>query len=387
MTLAGKRILVTGGTGHLGSNLVAGLIARGARPCDITVFVPAGTPRDALADIEGITFTDGDITEATSVKAACHDAERVFHVAGNTSFDPFRRRVQWLVNVEGTRNVLDACAASPSVEKLVHTSTVNTLGVPGQRGSLGNEDTSPYDPTTRTVHSFGSPGEILAFADAVHDGSAPVKWWNRIDIGYFDSKLAAQELVTRAHAENGLPAISVLPGSFYGPRDFFVGNGIYILYVYNGKLPGYLNAGFPLGHVSDIVIGHVLAMERGEPGGRYIISGHAADNRYMNDMLAIIANVIESETGAPVKRGWRQVRPCVAMLAARLSEFWAGLTHTPCLLSTAAVRSGSFPSFYDCTRAREKLGYEPSCTFADAVRDHFRYFALHDLLGRKGRSV
>nr|MDO8113032.1 NAD-dependent epimerase/dehydratase family protein [Candidatus Sigynarchaeota archaeon] len=262
MDIQGKKILITGATGHLGANLVNYLVnERNIQPKDVKIFNPKGMPTENLAEIKGLDFCEGDITNFEAVKVAVEDRQLIWHVAGNTTFDPFKRKGQWMVNVEGTRNILEAASASGSIEKIVYTSTVNTLGAPNPPGSMGSEKTSPYEDSTRSVHSFHSPGEYLEFAQKVHDGIAEKDWWKRIGVGYFDSKLAAQELVNKVFRDRGLPVVSVLPGTFFGPRDYFIGGGIYILEVYHNGLPGFIPTGFPLMHVYDIARGHVLAME------------------------------------------------------------------------------------------------------------------------------
>jgi dihydroflavonol-4-reductase len=389
MDVQGKKILITGGTGHLGSNLIHFLVEnRGVKPGDIRVFYPAGSPVKNLQDITGLDMYTGDITNIQSVKHAMEDCQLVWHVAGNTTFDPFKRKVQWMVNVEGTRNVLDAARDANRVERIVHTSTVNTLGAPNPAGTLGSEETSPYAQETRSVHSFTSAHEAIGFARAVHDGTAPSNWPESLRVGYFDSKLAAQELVLESCTNHGVPTISVLPGTFFGPRDYFIGSGTYILQVYQNKMPGYIKTGFPLVHVHDVARGHVLAMEKGKPGERYIIAGQEADNRYLGEMLEIIARVITSlEPGKKIKKKWREFKPQVAMFAAGLSEAWSGLTKTPCLLSKGAVIAARPVSFYSCERARQDLDYVPAFTFEQAVRDHIAYFKKNDMLGIKGRRT
>ena len=393
MDIQGKKILVTGATGHLGSNIVHYLVDKAdVRPGDIEIFNPKGTPIDNLADVQGLDYREGDITDASSVKAAVEDRELIWHVAGNTTFDPFKRKGQWLVNVEGTRNILDAAKSTGKIEKIVYTSTVNTLGAPNPPGSIGSETTSPYDDATRSVHSFKTPAEALEFASKVHDSSAGEKWWKQIGVGYYDSKLAGQELVNKAFQDDGLPVLSVLPGTFFGPRDFFIGSGIYILEVYQNKLPAYIPTGFPLVHVNDVARGHAIAMEKGKAGERYIICGNDDDNRYLIDMLHIIAKVVAKEISKEeptkkIKTNWKPVPIWLAMLAARLSEAWAGLTKTPCLLSTAAIKAAKPISFYTCQKARTELGYEPVYSFEEAVQDHFQYFKEKGMLGLKGRKI
>ena len=103
-----------------------------------------------------------------------------------------------MVNVEWTRNVLDAAARSGVVRRLVYTSTINVLGTPAPRRKAGDPAVSalrempdPYSSEPR-VHSFSSSAELLGFADAIHEHRESAHWVRRIRIGYHDSKLAAQ---------------------------------------------------------------------------------------------------------------------------------------------------------------------------------------------------
>ncbi len=132
--------------------------------------------------------------------------------------------------------VCEACLLSDTVERLVHTGTVNVLGVPNPVGSLGDEETLPWT-GARRIHSFATPAEALALADRVHTGAAPRGWWRRLRAGYLDSKLAADLLVARYARDRALPAVRVLPGTCFGPHDRLVGNGLYLPKPRAGEIP------------------------------------------------------------------------------------------------------------------------------------------------------
>ena len=132
------RVLVTGGTGHSGAALVHELIATGHPPPRIRVAFLPGTTTAALDRLAGLELYPADLLDPAAAWRALRDITHVFHVAGNTSFHPARRELQWRVNVEATRNVCEASLQSGSVERLVHTGTVNALGVPDPLGSLGD---------------------------------------------------------------------------------------------------------------------------------------------------------------------------------------------------------------------------------------------------------
>lgn len=389
MILADERILITGGNGFLGANLAARLVRdEGVPEKSIRLFYLAGGPMDALRDLTGLELVPGDVLDPESVATAFRGRTLVFHTAGVTSFDPRLKRLQWLINVEGTRNVLRAAAESGSVKRVCYTSTVNVLGCPDPPGSLGTVSACrPYASRPR-VFSFASSDVILAFADAVHEGRAPKGWERRIGIGYFDSKLAGQELVDRAVREEGLDAVSVLPGTFFGPRDLLIGSSMYIARIRKSAIPAVSRTGLPLGHVEDVARGHALAMAHGRPGGRYIVSGMPEDNRYLDDMLNIIADVVQrKEPNRRIRNRFPTLPGPVIKAAAFLAETSAIVRGTPCLLSRDAVRGGSFPSFYSNNETEREIGYVPRKTFREAVEDAWEYMSRNSLLDRTNREM
>jgi len=390
MNLADERILITGGKGFLGANLAARLVrTEGVPGPSIRIFDLEGGPTGALRDLPGLEIVPGNVLDRESVATACRDRTVVFHAAAVTSFDPRLKRIQWLVNVEGTRNILRAAAESGGLKRICTTSTVNVLGCPDPPGSLGTVGSCrPYAGRPR-LFSFASPGETLAFADAVHDGRTPKGWERRIGIGYFDSKLAAQEIVDRAVREEGLDAVSVLPGTFFGPRDLRVGSSIYIARVRKNAIPAVPpQTGLPLCHVDDVARGHVLAAVRGRPGGRYIVTGKPEDNRFLADMLGLIAEVVRRKEPGRRVRGRFPVLPgSLVKAAAFLAETAAIVRGTPCLLSRDAVRAGSFPSFYTNEETEREIGYVPQRTFREAVEDAWEFMSRFGLLDRTGREM
>ncbi len=382
------RVLVTGGTGHLGAALVHELIAAGHPPPRIRVAFLPGTTTAALDGLDGLDLHPADLLDPSAAWRALRGVTHVFHVAGNTSFHPGRRELQWRVNVEATRNVCEACLQSDTVERLVQTGTVNVLGVPDPVGSLGDEETLPWH-GARRVHTFSTPAEALALADGVHTGTAPRGWWRRLGAGYFDSKLAADLLVARYACDRGLPAVRVLPGTCFGPHDRLVGNGLYLLKLRAGEIPAVTRGtGLPCAHVRDVARGHLLAMLRGRVGQRYIVSGHEEDNLYLPEMLRVMAAVLrEREPGRSVRLPRWRVPTSLAWLGGVASEAAAAIAGRPPLLTRAAVRSGAYPSFYTSAKARRELGYRPRFSFRRAVADQYDDWADCGMLEARGRAV
>jgi dihydroflavonol-4-reductase len=375
------KVLITGGTGHLGAALVHQLVQdRGLSPSDLRIFCLPGTPARSLEDIPGLDLRPGDILDFEAVHAACREVDFVFHLAASTSFDPRLKARQWQVNVEGTRNILEAVSRTPSVRRICCTSTVNVLAAPSPPGSIGGID--DCDPYTRRdgLHSFRSRAEALALAEAARRGEPG--WERRIGIGYFDSKLAAQEIVSFYVKEHGMDVVSVLPGTLFGPYAALIGSGIFLLSFFRRKMPGVLEGGISAVHVLDAAEGHILAMEKGAKGGRYILTGPSGNNLYFRDLTSIIADVLSRRfPGRRIRRRYPVVPVPAALAAAWISERSARLRGRPCLLSRDVVRAGSRALFYACENSTRDLGYRPLRLFSQAVEDMADYFSRLGLFG------
>ncbi len=381
-----RKILVTGGTGHLGSNIIHCLVNEmQVRPEMIRVFYLANTPVDSLKDIQGLDFFAGNILNAAEVEAACKDINFVFHLVGSTTFDTRQKKIQWLINVEGTRNILEAYRKSNTIEKLCYTSTVNVLAIPNPIGVIGNfENSNPYS-NTHSSHSFHSAEETLAFVETARTSTG---WEKQIGIGYFDSKLGAQELVNDYQRKFGLSIVSVLPGTMFGPYDHLIGTGMYILSIYRNQMPAVLTGGFPLAHVTDVAEGHLLAMEKAQSGTQYILSGKPEDNRYFKDMAAIIAEVLQKKfPNRKIKAPVIVIQPWLATIVGFFSEYYDRIFNKPMLLSRDAVRAAPYPLFYTSQNAVNDLGYRPKRSFRQAVEDMVDYYEKENLLNTPGRFI
>jgi dihydroflavonol-4-reductase len=359
--------MVIGGSGFLGASIVHLLVDEAGVPRrKIRTFSDRTT--HALDDLPEVEQTAGNILDPAAVARACEGRTLVFHAAGSATFDPRLKHRQWLVNVEGTRNVLDAVGASRSVRRLCYTSTVNVLGCPRPDGALGTEEScNPYVSKPR-LHSFSSPEEALALADAVHAGCAPRGFWKRLRVGYFDSKLAAQELVNRAARARGVDAVSVLPGTCFGPYGELGGAAQLIKGVMRNSIPGVPRGGLPLAHVLDVAHGHLLAAERGRSGAMYIVSGKPEDNRRHADILGIVAEVIRKEDPGSGIRARFPVFPAgLVWLAAAVAEARSVIFSRPVTLSRQAALPSRYALFYSSERAEKELDYRAQRTFREAV--------------------
>ena len=127
--------LVTGGTGFVGANVVRELLRDGR---EVRVLARPGGDRRALAGL-AVEIAEGDLLDAASLGRAVRGIGTVFHVAADYRLWAPDPNALYRANVDGTRALLRACADA-GVARVVYTSTVGALGIPGD-GTPGTEAT------------------------------------------------------------------------------------------------------------------------------------------------------------------------------------------------------------------------------------------------------
>jgi nucleoside-diphosphate-sugar epimerase len=242
-TKCDMKIFITGATGYLG-NLLAITLANQGNQLHALV-------RDARSiknlDHPNIKLFKGDITDIESIKNAMDGCGQVFHLAAFARMWAKPSEIFYQVNVDGTRNVLQA-AVEKNISKLVYTSSTAVFGI-----SL-NQPLSEDDPRT-------------------------IGFNNDYDL----SKCIAEKLV-KEYAANGLNALIVNPSRVYGPGSDTFSNPFTRLLkaVIKGKpipIPKCPDVVANYSYVHDVVAGHILAMKFGKAGERYILGGENVSYR------------------------------------------------------------------------------------------------------------
>jgi len=245
------RVLVTGASGFVGSAVAR--IAR-ERGFDVRVVIRKTSSRQNLEGLDAEVVI-GDMRDETSMRAAMKGVRYLLHVAADYRIwarDPGEIE---RANLEGTEATMRAALAE-GVERIVYTSSVATLKV------------SPA-------------GDIV-------DETKPAQAHQTIG-AYKRSKVLAERAVERMVANDGLPAVIVNPSTPIGPRDVKpTPTGRIIVEAATGKIPAFVDTGLNLVHVDDVANGHLLALERGVIGERYILGG---ENLSLQQMLADIAGL------------------------------------------------------------------------------------------------
>lgn len=272
------RVFVTGGPGFIRGHVLRVLRERGAEIDDEFV----------------------DLLDAPGLDRAMDGCEAVVHVAALYSYDPGDAAALARVNIEGTRNVLDA-AARAGVLRIVHTSTCATCGpVPGR-------------PAT--------------------EADGPPEW--ELAVPYKRTKLEAEKLALAAGA------VVVNPTTPVGDGDLRpTPTGAMVAGVARGRYRAYIPAtGLNVVDVRDVAEGHALALERGRQGERYLLGG---TDMWLGELFALIARI----AGRPRPR--IRVPYGIARTAAALG-----------LVNRQEVMLARTAAFFSSAKAEAELGYRP----------------------------
>ncbi|MBV9220833.1 MAG: NAD-dependent epimerase/dehydratase family protein [Methylobacteriaceae bacterium] len=328
--VAAHEALVTGASGFVGSAVARALIAAGGR---VRALVRSSSPRTNLAGLDA-TLVEGDLRDSAAADRAVAGVRYLFHVAAAYRLWVRDPHAMVETNVGGTERVMRA-ALRAGVEKIVYTSSVATLA----------------------IDSSGVPGdETRRLTEAEAIGV------------YKRSKVAAERLVERLVADEGLPAVIVNPSTPIGPRDVKpTPTGRIIVEAASGRMPGYVDTGLNLVHVDDVAAGHLLALSRGRVGERYILGGEDVG---LGAMLAEIARLVGRKP--PRLRVPRALIYPVAMLA----EAAAGVTGREPFATLDGLRMAKNKMFFTSAKARAELGYQAR-PFREALREAIEWFAAH----------
>jgi nucleoside-diphosphate-sugar epimerase len=326
--MAGPHLtLVTGATGHLGANLVRRLLHDGER---VRVLVRPSTDTRAVAGLD-VDRALGDIRDPSTLDAALAGCTRVYHCAARISTVAGGEREIFETNVLGTRNVL-AAAARAGVSRVVVTGSFSAVG---HRHDRPSDERDPFDP----------------FAKA---------------LPYERSKAAVEHECLKAVAD-GLDVVIAISCAIIGPNDFKPSRmGRVIQDFARGRLHAYIPGGFEFVAARDIVQGHLLAMDRGRSGQRYIFSTEFVTVDTLMDWLEEITGQRRPHLRLPAA-----LMGAIASVASPLMSTF--VPEKPQRLTPGAIHLLRMGRLADCTKARQELGYRPTSVRA-AVREAHEWF-------------
>lgn len=303
-------VLVTGASGFVGAAVVRALLRRGYR---VRAALREGSPEANLTGLD-VECVRADLLLPESLEAAVQGCAAVVHAAADYRLWAPRPDEVYRANVEGTGHLLDA-AVRAGVGRIVYTGSVATLAT---------------DPTDASSDENSEAG------------------LEHMTGHYKRSKWLAEQLVLE-HAERGTPVVVAMPSTPFGPGDLKpTPTGRIVLDAISGRMPAYVDTGLNVVHVDDVAEGHVLALERGQPGRRYILGG---DDLMLREMLEIVCR----EAGRQPPR--LRLSLAAVMPVAGLCEAAARVTGRPPLVSLDGVRMARNRMFFSSARAEQELGY------------------------------
>lgn len=330
------KVLITGGTGFLGSNLALHYARQGN---EVVVLSIEATPaeRENAEDLRsaGVTLVTGSVTDRDAVAASSKGAAIVHHIAAAMREANVPDRHFWEVNVEATRHLLEVSRAQ-GVRRFVYCSSI---------GAMGKTPTKPADERTPC-----SPQDI-----------------------YQVTKKAAEEACLEFHAATGLPISIVRPAEVYGPRDRRLLKLFRAIKSRTFVMIGEGRNEHHLVYIDDMVQGLVLAAEAEAAVGQiFIIAGERSVS--LEELVAIIARRL----GVPL-RGIRVPMLPVRMLSAAIEDLCRPLGIQPPLHRRRIDFFRSDYSF-DIGKARNLLGYDPHHDLERGVEDTLNWYRDRALL-------
>ena len=306
------KILITGATGFIGNSL-AHQLADAGHEIHALVHNKANA---LLVQHKNIRVFFGDITNVEQVKAAIHGCEQVYHTAAQVKPWQENPSIFYEVNVEGTLNVFEQ-ALQGGIRKIVFTSTCGVLG-----------------PTS---------GEPLK------EASPPI---TDHSMHYDRSKKMAEDIVL-SYSKKGLSSLIVSPSKVFGPGNTshsLTANAIISTFLKKRIIfipaPGIYKLCFA--YVDDVVKGHVLAMENGKSGEKYILGGQNITYYDFFDRIRILAN-----RRAHIFRASKLMTKC----AAYMQEVRHAVTGAPVLFSVKSVGYAFNNYTFSSEKAIQQLGY------------------------------
>lgn len=321
------RALVTGGTGFVGASILRELVSDGWQ---VRALV---RPESRRGNLDGLAVevVEGDLRDPDSLRKAMAGCEALFHCAAHYALWTPRPEEVYESNVGGTANCLQV-ARELGLERVVYTSTVATVGLPAD-GSPGTEE------------QFIRPEEAVGH--------------------YKRSKVLAEEEARKAF-RGGLPVVTVNPSAPVGPYDIKpTPTGRIILDFIRGKMPAYLDTGLNLIDVRDVARGHLLALEKGRSGERYILGNRNMALKEIFDLLSSITGIPSPKVRLPYP---------LALAAAVVDEGIRGrlLGGTP-RVTICGVRLARKKMYFDSSKAVRELGL-PQNPVDRALRDGVDWF-------------
>ena len=333
------RVLVTGGSGFLGANLVTALLDRGLT---VRSFDRVASP---LPEHERLETVVGDITNADDIARVVDGIDTILHTAaiidllGGASVTEEYRQRSYSVNVDGTKNLLHAARAA-GVQRFVYTAS-NSVVMGGQRISGGDE--------------------TLAYTERFNDL-------------YTETKVVAERYVLGQNGVEGTLTCSIRPSGIWGRGDQTMFRKVFesVLAGHAKVLIGSKHAKLDNSYVDNLIHGFILAAEHLVPGGTAPGQAYFINDGEPINMFEFARPVVEA-----CGQHWPKFRIAGRLVRAVMTgwqrlHFKFGLPAP--MLEPLAVERLYLDNYFSIDKARRELGYQPLFTTAQALPECLPYY-------------
>ena len=325
------RVFLTGATGFVGSHVARAFAERGAKQRLLV------RPTSSLAGLEGmqdVELVRGDLRQVGELRAALQGCDALVHVAADYRLWVRDPDAMYAANVGATRDLL-RLASELGIRRMVYTSSVATMG-------------------------FKSDGSIV-------DEETPVSLAEMIG-HYKRSKFLAEQVAIEA-ARQGQHVMILNPTTPIGAGDVKpTPTGRIVVDFLNRRFPAYVDTGLNLVDVEEVARMHVIALDHGRPGERYILGGENLSLKQILDRMSAI-------TGLPSPT--RKVPHAAAMVFAFFEEWITGrLRGREPRATVEAVRMGRKIMFANSAKAERELGFKVMPVYG-AMRQAIQWFVEH----------
>jgi dihydroflavonol-4-reductase len=318
--------VVTGASGHLGSNLVNELLAR---KWQVRVVVHVNSKPFRDVDVERVS---GDVLNPLLLEKAFKGADVVFNLAAKVSVVGWNRPEVETLNIKGPENVIAACKKC-NVGRLIHASSFHACDQEPRN--------QPLDETRSLVE-------------------------DRNAIPYDYSKASGERLVRRAITE-GMDAVVVSPTGIIGPYDYEPSHfGAVLVSLGRGKMPAIVDAGLDWVDARDVASGMIRAAEIEKPSEKYLLSGHWVS---LKDISAQIAQITGNPSPFFTSPMW------LAKVGAPFFEIYNRIAGGRALVTRISLKALESNHNVSHARAAAELGYNPR-PLSETIKDTIEWF--HD---------
>lgn len=329
------KVVVTGANGFLGAWLTKRLLSENH---EVYALVRKNSDLSELEELNQNVkpnYLYGDVTDKESLKDAFKNKDVVFHLAGVVAYKKSDRPLMEEVNVAGTKNIVDVCEEL-KIPQLLHVSSVVAIGASFKPEIL--TETSDYN-------------------------------ISHLNLGYFETKKKAEDIVLKATQEKRINAICVNPATIYGFGDAKKGSRKTQVKIARHEFPFYTSGGINVVAVEDVIEGILLAIKHGKNGERYIL---ANENMTIKDLFFKIANFAGVKPPAIYMPNW--LLHTIGFTGDQLEKLNINIG-----VSQENAYTATMFHWFDSGKAQKELNFKP--TSADkAIENSVRWMKDHGYL-------